>query len=260
MAAGYGFYVTSAGWDLLGRIVAQALQQNQTPVVQFQRVRFGDGIIPSGENPALMTDLVNYVADGSSSPVRVVVTIGDGGAASGCILSFVLEYRSNFRLEGEDAYPGATYPADVTTAKLLTEWSVDALDAENGTVVSMIRGYFGDNPRPIVPFLGASLDVARFPVSLALDEELYAEFTFPSGVFVTHPELEQRVDDSLRAHNEAPFGPETHPPYWAAIAWLQRQLDEANSYPFEADFVNLSNGHVNSGFFDPNLHALVTTF
>ena len=92
----------------------------------------------------------------------------------------------------------------------------------------------------------------------------------PTPIYVTpamaHSYIRAHNDDPL-AHNGviqehalSPLGPETHPGTHALLLWLLQRIEEGSSQHFTTDFDELTDWEPESGFYDPEIHALVTTY
>jgi hypothetical protein len=247
----YGFCITARGWQLLGNLIASAQQKNETPQVRFSRVGFGSGKIPEGTNPADMTDLLEFVANGSSTePIVEVVRKADGDVEK-TVISFVVEYRSDMN-------------EDVTESFWINEFSVFAIDTVSGEEVSLYRGDLGDYPQPVTPFAQGAIDVRRFPVSIVVTGELKVELLYPPLAFITAEDMHKYAIsvckpmflDLARAYvdNEHNFSDKAHPDIRThaisnetRIAELERLLTGNGGKAFFFDFYTLNGLNLEKG-------------
>ena len=215
-----GSHVTEKGRGLIAKLLASKGE------LLFTRATVGSGEIPDGMAPEEMTDLAQYEMDG-------VIT--------------ALENPNN----GEASVTIQVFPLELAQGFFATEIGLWAMDPDDGEI---LYDYFvlAQHPEWIRPNVDPVLKLATFNlVTIVSTVALVRAVIDPHGLATIG-----YVDTSLHAHNQAPFSPETHPPYWAAIAWLQQQINEANSQPFSADLVHLTNVRMNDGYFNQALGAI----
>mgnify|MGYP000951930841 CR=1 FL=1 len=157
----YGFTITEAGLDLL----AHSLSGSSVAVT---RVVFGSGKVPAEVNPAGLEDLINPVAQGTSStPIPLENTY-----------SFVAEYRNDLNGGLQEGF-------------WINEFGIFASNPEynDGVEVLLYYATLGDNPQYVSPITAGGIDVRRFPVSIAVTNDVNITLTYPAAAFVTEPQM-----------------------------------------------------------------------
>ena len=153
----YGFTITAKGREFLAKQVAGA-QLNIT------RVMVGSGKVPEGINPAYMTDLVQPVAQATSSfPIQEKETV-----------SFIVEYRNDMN-------------GGLKKGFWIREFGVFVRDGENEILVYYAT--LGDFPQFIIAYKDNVIDIRRYPVTLKISDEIKVSLEYPALAFVT----EERV-------------------------------------------------------------------
>jgi len=219
-----GSHLTEQGLALIAKLLASKGE------LVFTKATVGSGTVPEGMTPEEMTALAQYEMDG----VITALENPGNGEASVTVQAFPLELEQGF---------------------FATEVGLFAMDPDEGEI---LYDYFtlAQKPEWIRPNADPVLKLATFTlVTIVSGVALVSAIINPHGLATI-----KYVDDSLRAHALAPLGPDVHPETYIWQLWIQQQIDNANSRPFEADLVGLSNGRINGGFFDPNNHALITMF
>lgn len=222
----YGFTITSAGWHLLAKLLAG-------DTLELSRVMVGSGRLADGESPAQLTDLVAPVTRAEATEPVI----------DGRTVSFVVEYRSDLDGGLEEGF-------------WLNEFGVYALDPDGGEVL-LYYGTLGDYPQYVSAYSSGAVDVRRFPVSIALTDELQVVFTHPPLAFMTAQEVADYVmttalplfleetDKKIAAHNAAEG---THQDIRNLVdteleSRVQRLEDmvfnDINTYPFSVGFADL---------------------
>ena len=158
----YGFTITSAGWQLLTKLL-------KGETLEITRVMVGKGRVPDDVNPATLTDLVAPVASATSTEPAV-----DGNT-----VSFVVEYRSDLNGGLEESF-------------WLGEFGIFARDPDVGEIL-LYYGTLGDYPQPVSAYSNGAVDIRRFPCSIILTDELEAVLAYPALAFMTAEDVEQYV-------------------------------------------------------------------
>lgn len=162
----YGFTITAAGWRLLTKLLAYQR-------LELTRIMVGTGRVPQGVNPADLTDLVGPKAPATSTAPR----------AQGTTTSFVVEYRSDLNGGLEEGF-------------WLNEFGVFAMDPQEGEVL-LYYATLGDYPQYVSAMKEGTVDIRRFPVSIALTDQVEIFLSYPPLAFITPEDLDQYVTNTL---------------------------------------------------------------
>lgn len=203
----YGFLITAAGENMLARASAGE-------PLKLTGVTVGKGVVERAEAAKALTGLVEQVAAATSTEPVVA-----GGQ-----LSMLVEYRN-------DMNGGLDQGFD------LTEFGIFAQVGDDEAAL-LYYGGLGDRPQPVQAF-SQGLDIHRFPVAIAVTEEVAVTLGYPAGAFVTHEELGPPADAAVQAHNE---DLEAH-----AAAGFFRAVDEEAAEPAPVD-ADLLQGHAAADF------------
>lgn len=154
----YGFTITKQGWHLLAKLVTGA-------TLKITRVVMGSGKVPEGVNPGEMTDLVQPVALATST-----VPVADDRQ-----VSFIVEYRSDLNGGLKDGF-------------WLNEFGIFADDPDLGEVL-LYYATLGDYPQYVSAFTGSSVDIRRYPVSIALSDCADVQLSYPANAWMTSEDV-----------------------------------------------------------------------
>lgn len=168
-----GFTITKQGWHLLAKLVAGAK-------LEISKVMVGSGKVPEGVNPGELTDLVQPVALATST----LPVVEDKQ------VSFIVEYRNDLNgdlREPSEAQSGKS--GGLTDGFWLNEFGVFANDPDDGEVL-LYYATMGDYPQYVSAFSGGSVDIRRYPVSIALSDCEDVQLAYPAGALVTAEEME----------------------------------------------------------------------
>ena len=157
----YGFVVTTAGQGMLTRAAAGE-------ALTLTGVQVGKGVAASREAALALTALIDPVANGTSTEPAV----------SGNQLSMIVEYRNDMNGGLEEGFN-------------LSEFGVLARVGDDAPAL-LYYASLGDSPQPVQPE-SAGLDVHRFPVAVAVTDEVTVTLGYPAGAFVTADALEGYV-------------------------------------------------------------------
>lgn len=181
----YGFIITANGWSVLSRVVAG------DKILKLAGVVFGKGRCEDNENPATFTQLKEPVADGSTSNVFIENTYNDDGSVSQVTISFIAEYNSSSIATNVTGIPASTIAEDF----FINEFGVYAVDPDTGENVLIYYATLGDTPHPVTSFSKGAIDIRRYPVSIALSENMSVQLIYPPLAFVTTEEMNRYAQE-----------------------------------------------------------------
>jgi len=159
----YGGTVTAGGRNLITSLIA-----GQT--IEFTRVVVGSGKMPEGVEPIDMTDLVNPIAEASSSAPTV----------DNQVVSMLIEYRNDMN-------------GGLKQGFWLREFGIYA-KTEDTEEVLLYYATLGDSPQPVNAFQENRIDVRRYPVAIELFVDADLKLGYIPGAFVTSAEVQAMVD------------------------------------------------------------------
>ena len=178
----YGFMITVEGRKLLAKLVAGSQ-------LEITRVMVGSGDVEEGQSPAYFTDLVQPVAQATSTlPVAKEDTV-----------SFVVEYRSDLNGGLEEGF-------------WLKEFGVFARDGEEE--ILLYYATLGDFPQYVTAYKKGAVDIRRYPVSIMLTDGVDLILEYPAIAFITEervkeileqqelPKIEEKIETALQEHTE----------------------------------------------------------
>jgi len=201
----YETCITTRGWKLMGDLLAAANGTSETPLLQFSRVKFGEGIVPEGVNPETLDDLIAYVADGTSTRPIVEPFYNPDGSVEKVVVSLVLEYASH--KNGAD---------QVERTFWLSEFATMTFDPETGEEFAFLRGDLVDCAMFITPLSQGALDIRQFQVSIVITKDLKVELSFVPLAWLTaqdmydhdekviRPWARENTREQIAIHNEDP--------------------------------------------------------
>lgn len=220
-----GITTTVKGRALLAKLIAGE-------TLTLSRVMVGKGKLEDDTNPATLENLVEPVAQGTST----TPTVKDE------TVSLTVEYRSDLN-------------GGLTNGFWLNEFGIYAIDPDDGEIM-LIYANLGDFPQYVSKYNSNTVDVRRFPVSIAITDGANVNVTYSALGFMTSqeinyyitnyviPDFEQRVIDLIAAHN---IDPNAHPDIWTAIkqnsgkikAIEDMYVADIKENAFEVDFADL---------------------
>ena len=172
----YGFVITVDGRNLLAKLIAGEQ-------LKITRIMVGKGEFAEGQDPAYFTDLIQPVAQATSTkPVTRNETV-----------SFVVEYRSDLNGGLKEGF-------------WLKEFGVFAQDGENE--ILLYYATLADFPQYVTAYKHGAIDIRRYPVSIAVSDKINVTLQYPMVAFVTEesfrkllevetiPFLEQMIEKS----------------------------------------------------------------
>lgn len=184
-----GFIITAIGWEILAKAVAGESSLN------IVGAAFGSGKVDEGENPATFTELKNPIADGAISHVNITTEKTASGTVKQSTVSFIAEYRSDY--DGECPVTNKA-PIDIDYDFNINEFGVYAENPENGEYVLIYYATLGDNPHPVTSYAKGAVDIRRYPVSIALSNEVEVTLIYPPLAFVTSDEMQEYAQNTCK--------------------------------------------------------------
>ena len=181
----YGFIITANGWSVLSRVMAG------DKILKLAGVVFGKGQCEDSENPATFTQLKDPVADGSTSNVFVENTYNEDGSVAQATISFVAEYNSSSTATNVTGVSASSILDDF----FINEFGVYALDPDTQEPVMIYYATLGDTPHPVTSFSKGAIDIRRYPVSIALSENMSVQLIYPPLAFVTTEEMNRYAQE-----------------------------------------------------------------
>jgi len=164
----YGYKVTKGGRELLAALLATGKD------LEITRVAVGSGKVSEDTNLADMTDLVEYVAEGTIAQRRHVENV----------LYLTVQYASNYT---------AGLPAFY-----LAEFAVWARHPITGAEVLIIYATLGDYIQPVMAYAeDREPDVRQYPLALVLSDEVNVTISCPAGL-VTYEDLQNAVETACK--------------------------------------------------------------
>lgn len=164
----YGFKPTVAGRELLAACMATGSG------LEITRVGVGSGKVGEDVNLADVTDLLEYVAEGTIAERR----------HKDNILYLTVQYASNMT-------PGLG-------AFYLAEFAVWARHPVSGEEVMLLYATLGDYIQPVNAYSEtAAPDVRQYPLALVLSDECVVTISAPGGL-VTYDDLQDAVETACR--------------------------------------------------------------
>lgn len=196
----YGFVVTTAGQGMLTRAAAGE-------ALTLTGVQVGKGVAASREAALALTALIDPVANGTSTEPAV----------SGNQLSMIVEYRNDMEGGLEEGFD-------------LSEFGILARVGDDAPAL-LYYASLGDSPQPVQP-ASAGLDVHRFPVAVAVTDEVTVTLGYPAGAFVTADALEGYVPLGEDGKVPGEYLPEMdYDPSGTAAAAVQAHNQDAGAHP-----------------------------
>lgn len=158
----YGGTVTVPGRDLVTSLLAGEQ-------IEFTRIVVGSGELPAGVHPMDVKDLVNPVANASST----LPVVEDGS------LYLTVEYRNDMNGGLEKGF-------------WLSEFGIYA-KTENTPEILFYYATLGDSPQPVNAYKDNRIDIRRYPVTIELALDANIEVSYKLGSFITTEEAADLV-------------------------------------------------------------------
>ena len=164
----YGYKVTKQGRELLAACLATGEE------LEFTRVAVGSGRVAEDVDLADMTDLIQYVADGTIAQRRHLDNV----------LYLTVQYASNYT-------PGLG-------AFYLAEFIVQARHPVSGEDVTLLYATLGDYIQPVNAYSETQApDIRQYPLALAISDEINVTISVPAGL-VTYDDLDEAVEKACQ--------------------------------------------------------------
>lgn len=163
----YGFAVTDKGRQLIAKLLTGE-------VLQITRVMFGSGMIPAESDIMAATDLIETVAQGTSSKPEY-----KGGVAA-----MTVEFRSDLN-------------GGLAKGFWLREFGIFANDPDEGEVM-IYYATLGEYPQWVSPLGdGTGIDVRRFPISIAIGEDRGVTVDYNTELWLTEEDVYRLFETTL---------------------------------------------------------------
>lgn len=159
----YGGTVTVAGRDLITRLLAGE-------TIELTRIVVGSGSMPDGVEPIDMTELVEPIAEATST----VPTVENN------VMSLVVEYRNDLNDGLERGF-------------WLREFGIFARTEESEEIL-LYYATLGDSPQPVSAFDGSRVDIRRYPVTIAMALDASVEVSYKPAAFLTAEEAQELIN------------------------------------------------------------------
>lgn len=164
----YGGTVTVAGRDLITRLLAGE-------TIELTRIEVGAGSMPDGVEPIDMTELVEPIAEATST----VPTVKNN------VMSLVVEYRNDLNGGLEQGF-------------WLKEFGIFARTEESEEIL-LYYATLGDSPQPVSAFDGSRVDIRRYPVTIAMALDASVEVSYNPGAFLTAEEAAELINSMVNS-------------------------------------------------------------
>ena len=155
----YGFVITEMGKNLLAKL-------GTGEQLKITRIMVGKGEIAEGQNPADFTDLVQPVAQATSTLPLVKENT----------LSFIVEYRNDLNGGLEEGF-------------WLKEFGVFAQDGENE--ILLYYATLGDFPQYVQAYINGVVNIKRYPVTIAVSDKTEVVVSYNVLAFVTEERMKE---------------------------------------------------------------------
>ncbi len=155
----YGFVITEMGKNLLAKL-------GTGEQLQITRIMVGKGELAEGQNPADFTDLVQPVAQATSTLPLVKENT----------LSFIVEYRNDLNGGLEEGF-------------WLKEFGVFAQDGQNE--ILLYYATLGDFPQYVQAYINGVVNIKRYPVTIAVSDKIEVVISYNALAFVTEERMKE---------------------------------------------------------------------
>ena len=158
-----GFTITKAGKKLLAELVATKEELNIT------RVMVGKGEVQQGQIPEQFTDLIQPVAQATST----IPVVKNG------VISFIVEYRNDLNGGLQEGF-------------WLKEFGVFAQDGEKE--ILLYYASLGEYPQYIEVYENGKVNVKKYPVSIIVTDDIKVTIAYAALAFVTEERMKEFVE------------------------------------------------------------------
>lgn len=169
----YGFVIPNAGIALITSLLAGEK-------LTLTRCMVGAGKIPADVDPATLTDLVQPVAQATST----VPSVSENQ------MKMMVEYRNDLN-DG------------LETGFWLSEFGVFAR-GKDGAEVLLYYGGLDDYPQWVNPYTQGAIDVRRFPILIGVSHACTVVLEYHAGAFITADDIKnkyvERSGDSMEGN------------------------------------------------------------
>ncbi len=221
----YGFIIPAKGMELLTGLLAG-------DTLTITRCMVGTGQVPAETQPTALTDLVQPIAQATSTQPLV----------HGQQVDFTIEYRNDLHGGLESGF-------------YLREFGVFAR-AKNGADVMIYYGNLGDYPQWVQPYTQGAVEVRRFPVAIGVSNAPTVILEYNADAFMTAEDvsaycttviLPQFLDEARRLIAQHNADKAAHPSILGTIDQFDSRLSlielqygtDVNGNPFRVTFENL---------------------
>ncbi len=158
-----GFTITKAGKKLLAKLVATKEELSIT------RVMVGKGEVQQGQIPEQFTDLIEPVAQATST----IPVVKNG------VISFIVEYRNDLNGGLQEGF-------------WLKEFGVFAQDGEKE--ILLYYASLGEYPQYIEVYENGKVNVKKYPVSIIVTDDIKVTIAYAALAFVTEERMKEFVE------------------------------------------------------------------
>lgn len=221
----YGFIIPAKGMELLTGLLAG-------DTLTITRCMVGTGQVPAETQPTALTDLVQPIAQATSTQPLV----------HGQQVDFTIEYRNDLHGGLESGF-------------YLREFGVFAR-AKDGADVMIYYGNLGDYPQWVQPYTQGAVEVRRFPVAIGVSNAPTVILEYNADAFMTAEDvsaycttviLPQFLDEARRLIAQHNADKAAHPSILGTIDQFDSRLSlielqygtDVNGNPFRVTFENL---------------------
>lgn len=221
----YGFIIPAKGMELLTGLLAG-------DTLTITRCMVGTGQVPAETQPTALTDLVQPIAQATSTQPLV----------HGQQVDFTIEYRNDLQGGLESGF-------------YLREFGVFAR-AKDGADVMIYYGNLGDYPQWVQPYTQGAVEVRRFPVAIGVSNAPTVILEYNADAFMTAEDvsaycttviLPQFLDEARKLIAQHNADKAAHPSILGTIDQFDSRLSlielqygtDVNGNPFRVTFENL---------------------
>lgn len=221
----YGFLIPKVGIGLLTTLLAGE-------TLTITRCMVGSGKVPEGVEPSALTDLVQPVAQATSTVPLVTKNQID----------MTVEYRNDLN-------------GGLETGFYLSEFGVFARN-QAGEEVMIYYACFDDHPQWVQAHTGGAVEVRRFPIAVGVSNTVEVHLDYHADAFMTAENvheycitvvLPQFLDEARKLIAEHNNDPKSHPHILAGMEDFDARLSlielqygtDVNGNPFIVTFETL---------------------